>query len=76
MSKDKVLLDIAVADGKYRIVQWRDQGVRAFRHMEGVPVRDLDPADAWLDVTNTPGSNMIVALAYELEQAREETDGG
>lgn len=53
------LLNIVVADGKYRIVQDADGHVRAFRHEE-----------PWLDVTTTPGSRMILAMAYEIEELR------
>ena len=73
MDKGEVLLDVTVYDGKYRIVQWRNVGTRAFRYMADVSVDDLDPDNPWLDCTNTPGSNMILALAYEVSELRERT---
>ena len=53
------LLDITVSDGKYRIIQQAGGGTVALRYGED-----------WLNVTTTPGSNMILAMAYELEELR------
>lgn len=53
------LVDVTVADGKYRIVQDRERGAKALRYGE-----------EWLDVTTTPGANLILAMAYELDELR------
>jgi hypothetical protein len=67
----EVLLDIIVSDGKYRIIQTREHGTKAYRYKADAPISHLDPANPWLDVTCTPGSNMILAMAYELKELRE-----
>lgn len=72
----KPLIDITVDSGKYRIVQWAEGGAKAYRYEEETPIDQLRETEPWLDVTNTPGANMILALVYELEQARDEVDGG
>lgn len=53
------LIDITVADGKYRVIQTATGYTHALRHGE-----------TWLDVTNAPGGNLILAMAYELEELR------
>lgn len=53
------LLDITVADGKYRIVQQPHGAVQALRYDE-----------PWLE-TSWPGVNMVLAMAYELEESRQ-----
>jgi hypothetical protein len=71
--KDEVLLDIEVADGKYRIIQTRLTGTHAYRYPPlGVPPESLgeESREHWLHVTLSPGSNMILAMAYELDELR------
>lgn len=51
-------LRIKVDGGKYEVVQPETGGAHALRYGE-----------AWRDLT---GDNLILALAYELEEAREE----
>lgn len=53
------LLDITVADGKYRIIQ-DENGTRALRY--GKPV-------AW------PTNNIVMAMAHEIEELRERQGG-
>lgn len=69
--KDEVLLDIEFADGKYRIIQTRLTGTHAYRYppVNAVHLEPDDPTH-WLAVTMTPGSNMILAMAYELDELR------
>jgi hypothetical protein len=55
------LLDVTVADGKYRIVQQDSTSdAEAFRYGEG-----------WIqNLITTPGANMLLAMARELEELR------
>lgn len=66
----KVLLDIDVADRKYRIVETQELGTRAYRYRGDEHVDDLLQEEPWLDIVNTPGGNMILAMAYEIEELR------
>lgn len=55
------LLDITV-DNKYRIYQERGGHVWADRYCH----------EKWLDVTNTPGGNMILSMAYRIQELETE----
>lgn len=55
------LLEVKVDDGKYTIYQEENGHVWADRYDE----------KKWLDVTMTPGGNMILAMAQEIDRLRE-----
>ena len=59
MMNDRIRID--VDDHKYTIVQPETGNSYALRYGE-----------PWLDLTNTPGVNMILAMAYEIEYLREQ----
>jgi len=58
MNPDRIRLDID--DGKYTIVQPHDGGTHVLRYGE-----------PWLSTDQLIGTNMILAMAHELEEARE-----
>jgi len=55
-----ILLDVSFDDGKYRIIQEHNRGLRVLRGGE-----------EWRDIT---GDNMVLVLASELEETREARD--
>ena len=55
------LLRVSTSDGKYTVIQHASGRTEALRYGE-----------PWMTVTGSPGSNMILALAYDLEEARED----
>lgn len=60
MSNNRIL-EIKVDNGKYTIYQEESGHVWADRYDD----------EKWLDVTMTPGSKMILSMAYELEMLRD-----
>ena len=56
-----VLVRIQVDNGKYTIYQEQNGHVWADRYDQ----------QKWLDVTNTPGSKMMLAMAYEIEELKD-----
>ncbi len=59
MAESKDRLRIKTSDGKYEVVQPHEGGAYANRYDN----------ERWRDLT---GDNLILALAYDLEEAREE----
>jgi hypothetical protein len=54
------ILDLTVDDGKYRIIQLASGGAEILRY-----------GRTCLTVSGTPGSNAILAMAYELDELRQ-----
>jgi hypothetical protein len=53
-------LRVSTSDGKYTVIQYESGGVVSLRYGE-----------PWMHVTGNPGDNMILALAQDLDDARQ-----